>query len=83
MLSVVSLTGVGEDIMSNATYCKIVTRVTDFSLEEAFAKTFNELKPYDGFAGAIAIDNKGNVYHQDSHPSMVSPLTATFEVSNN
>jgi L-asparaginase len=26
------------------------------SLEEAFAKTFNELKPYDGFAGAIAID---------------------------
>jgi L-asparaginase len=68
----VSLTGVGEDIVSNATAAKIVTRVTDgFSLQEAFAKTFNELKPYDGFAGAIAIDNQGNMFHQDSHPSMV------------
>ena len=68
----VSLTGVGEDIVSNATAAKIVTRVTDgFSLESAFEKTFNELKPYDGFAGAIAIDTKGNVFHQDSHPSMV------------
>jgi L-asparaginase len=68
----VSLTGVGEDIVSNATAVKIVTRVTDgFTLEKAFEKTFEELKPYDGFAGAIAIDNKGNIYHQDSHPSMV------------
>ena len=68
----VSLTGVGEDIVSNATAAKIVTRVTDgFSLEKAFEKTFEELKPYDGFAGAIAIDYKGNIYHQDSHPSMV------------
>ena len=68
----VSLTGVGEDIVSNATAAKIVTRVTDgFSLEDAFTKTFSELKPYDGFAGAIAIDNQGNVFHQDSHPSMV------------
>lgn len=68
----VSLTGVGEDIVSNATAAKIVTRVTDgFSLEKAFAKTFEELKPYDGFAGAIAIDSKGNIMHQDSHPSMV------------
>ena len=68
----VSLTGVGEDIVSNATAAKIVTRVTDgFTLEKAFEKTFAELKPYDGFAGAIAIDNKGNMFHQDSHPSMV------------
>jgi L-asparaginase len=68
----VSLTGVGEDIVSNATAAKIVTRVTDgFLLHEAFAKTFNELRSYDGFAGAIAIDNKGNMFHQDSHPSMV------------
>jgi L-asparaginase len=68
----VSLTGVGEDIVSNATAAKIVTRVTDgFSLQEAFTKTFNELKPYDGFAGAIAIDNQGNMFYQDSHPSMV------------
>ncbi len=68
----VSLTGVGEDIVSGAVAAKIVTRVTDgFSLEKAFEKTFAELKPYDGFAGAIAIDKNGNVYHQDSHPSMV------------
>ena len=68
----VSLTGVGEDIVSGAVAAKIVTRVTDgFSLKEAFAKTFSELKPFDGFAGAIAIDKDGNIYHQDSHPSMV------------
>lgn len=76
----VSLTGVGEDIVSNATAAKIVTRVTDgFSLKDAFAKTFNELTPYDGFAGAIAIDSKGNVFHQDSHPSMVF---ASFDGEN-
>ena len=76
----VSLTGVGEDIVSNATAAKIVTRVTDgFSLEKAFEKTFKELKPYDGFAGAIAIDNKGNMFHQDSHPSMVF---ASFDGEN-
>ena len=68
----VSLTGVGEDIVSGAVAAKIVTRVTDgFSLEEAFAKTFTELKPFDGFAGAIAIDKDGTIFHQDSHPSMV------------
>ena len=68
----VSLTGVGEDIVSNATAAKIVTRVTDgFSIADAFTKTFDELLPYDGFAGAIAIDSLGNMYHQDSHPSMV------------
>jgi L-asparaginase len=56
--------------MSNAT-AKIATRVTDgFTLEEAFAKTFEELKSYD-FAGAIAIDSKGTIFHHDSHPSMV------------
>ena len=71
-LCAVSLTGVGEDIVSNATAAKIVTRVTDgFSLQDAFGKTFEELKPYDGFAGAIAIDHNGNVFHQDSHPKMV------------
>lgn len=68
----VSCTGVGEDIVSNATSAKIVTRVTDgMNLKEAFDKTFAELKTIDGFAGAIAIDNKGNIYHQDSHPTMV------------
>ena len=76
----VSLTGVGEDIVSNATAAKIVTRVTDgFSLQDAFSKTFSELKPYDGFAGAIAIDDHGNMWHQDSHPSMVF---ASFDGEN-
>ncbi len=76
----VSLTGVGEDIVSNATAAKIVTRVTDgFSLDKAFEKTFAELKPYDGFAGAIAIDKNGNMFHQDSHPSMVF---ASFDGEN-
>ena len=76
----VSLTGVGEDIVSGAVAAKIVTRVTDgFSLEKAFEKTFAELKPFDGFAGAIAIDKKGNIFHQDSHPSMVF---ASFDGEN-
>ena len=68
----VSLTGVGEDIVSGAVAAKIVTRVTDgFSIENAFAKTFTELLPFDGFAGAIGIDHKGTIYHQNSHPTMV------------
>ncbi|KFF12332.1 asparaginase [Chryseobacterium soli] len=68
----VSCTGVGEDIVSNATAAKIVTRVTDgLSLEQAFNKTFAELKTIDGFAGAIAIDKEGTIYHQDSYPTMV------------
>ncbi len=76
----VSLTGVGEDIVSGAVAAKIVTRVTDgFSLKDAFAKTFQELKPFDGLAGAIAIDKDGNMFHQDSHPSMVF---ASFDGEN-
>lgn len=68
----VSCTGVGEDIVSGAIAAKIVTRVTDeMSIQNAFEKTFDELKPYDGFAGAIGIDSKGNIFHLDSHPSMV------------
>ncbi|MBW8522517.1 isoaspartyl peptidase/L-asparaginase [Chryseobacterium chendengshani] len=76
----VSCTGVGEDIVSNATATKIVTRVTDgMDLEEAFSKTFTELKKIDGFAGAIAIDQSGNLYHKDSHPTMVF---ASFDGEN-
>ncbi len=68
----VSLTGVGEDIVSGAVASKIVTRVTDgFSIQKAFEKTFDELKPFDGFAGAIGIDKFGTIFHQDSHPRMV------------
>jgi L-asparaginase len=76
----VSITGVGEDIVSGAVAAKIVTRVTDgFSMQDAFAKTFQELKPIDGFAGAIAIDKNGTIFHQDSHPSMVF---ASFDGKN-
>ena len=68
----VSCTGVGEDIVSGAVAIKIVTRVTDgLSLDEACKKTFAELTPFDGFAGAIALDKHGNLFHIDSHPRMV------------
>ncbi len=68
----VSCTGVGEDIVSGAVAIKIVTRVTDGqSLKHACEKTFAELIPFDGFAGAIAINNAGEIFHIDSHPSMV------------
>lgn len=76
----VSTTGVGEDIVSGAVAAKIVTRVTDgMPIAKAFEKTFRELRPFDGFAGAIAIDSKGNIFHQDSHPSMVF---ASFDGKN-
>lgn len=81
----VSCTGVGEDIVSAAVATKIVTRVTDgMAMADAFSKTFGELKPYDGFAGAIAIDRSGTIYHQDSHPKMVfaSFDGETFDVFN-
>ena len=81
----VSCTGVGEDIVSNATAAKIVTRVTDgMTLQKAFEKTFQELKEIDGFAGAIAIDKDGNILHQDSYPTMVfaSYDGENFEVFN-
>src|SRR5690606_6258378 len=65
----VSCTGVGEDIVSNATAAKIVTRVTDgLTIADAFKKPFTELSANNGIAGAIGIDRDGNVYHQDSHP---------------
>lgn len=71
-LCAVSCTGVGEDIVSNATAAKIAVRVSDgMQINEAFEKTFNELKEIGGFAGAIAIDRDGNIFHQDSHPTMV------------
>jgi len=68
----VSCTGVGEDIIRVALATKIVTRVTDgFDMEEAYRRSFDELKSFDGFAGAIALDREGNFGHADSHPSMV------------
>lgn len=68
----ISCTGVGEDIVSAGLSVKIVTRVTDgMSLEEASRKSFEEMKPYDGFAGIIGITANGEVFHCDSHPYMV------------
>lgn len=68
----ISCTGVGEDIVSGAIAVKIATRVADgFSLPDAGNKTFSELKPFNGFAGAIGVSSKGEVYHCDSHPYMV------------
>ncbi len=68
----VSCTGVGEDIVNAALASKIVTRVTDgISLKDAVEKSFSELKKFDGFAGVICIDSKGNFYHKDSFPYMV------------
>ncbi len=68
----ISCTGVGEDIVSAGLAVKIVTRVTDgMSLEHASKKSFEELKPFDGFAGIIGITSGGEIYHCDSHPYMV------------
>lgn len=68
----ISCTGVGEDIVSGAVAAKIVTRVTDGkTIEEAFSKTFDELLPFDGFAGAIGLDANGNWFWQYSHPKIV------------
>ena len=62
----------GEDIISGAIASKIVTRVTDQQgLESAFKKTFNELEEINGFAGAIGLDSKGNMFCQESHPKVV------------
>ena len=75
----ISCTGVGEDIVSGALAAKIVTRVTDgFSLQAACEKSFAELKVFDGFAGVIGIASTGEIYHCDSHPTMV---WASFDVN--
>jgi L-asparaginase len=68
----ISCTGVGEDIVSGAVATKIGVRMADgFEIGAAVEKTFKELAEFDGFAGAIVLDMKGNFYHKDSHPSMV------------
>ena len=75
----ISCTGVGEDIVSVALAAKIVTRVTDgFNLKAACDKSFAELRVFDGFAGVIGITSTGEIYHYDSHPTMV---WASFDVN--
>ncbi len=71
----ISCTGVGEDIVSGAIAAKIAVRVTDgMPLAQATDKTLNELSPYEGFAGVIALSARGDVYHADTHPYMVWAL---------
>ncbi|WP_462267240.1 isoaspartyl peptidase/L-asparaginase [Mucilaginibacter sp.] len=68
----ISCTGVGEDIVSGAVAAKIAVRVTDgMALAQAVDKTLAELKPYNGFAGVVALSASGEVYHADTHPYMV------------
>ncbi len=75
----ISCTGVGEDIVSGGLAAKIVTRVTDgATLKAACDKSFAELKVFDGFAGVIGITSAGEIYHCDSHPTMV---WASFDVN--
>ncbi|MCR5862051.1 isoaspartyl peptidase/L-asparaginase [Flavobacterium sp. J372] len=73
----ISCTGTGEDIVNNALAAKIVVRVTDgFTIEEAFEKSFNELKEVDGDAGAIGLDKDGRFYQQNSKAKV---CYATFD----
>lgn len=68
----ISCTGVGEDIVSAALASTIAARVTDgLPLATACQKTLHEVKTFAGFAGIIAISEKGEVYHTDTHPYMV------------
>ena len=68
----VSCTGVGEDIVSAALASSIVFRISDGATPDtAIQKSFHDLSLINGFAGAIGIDQKGNVFHRDSHPYMV------------
>lgn len=76
----ISCTGVGEDIVSGGLATKIVTRVTDgMSLKSAFEKSFSELKPFNGFAGAIGVAKNGEVFFLESHPKIVY---ASFDGKN-
>jgi len=71
----ISCTGVGEDIVSGSVASKIVTRVTDgMPISMATDKTFDELKPFNGFAGIVGISADGHIYHADTHPYMVWAL---------
>lgn len=72
----ISCTGMGEDIVSASLAAAIGVRVTDgMTLEIAFKKSFEELAQFDGFAGAIGLTAQGEVFHLDSHPSMVYAWT--------
>lgn len=65
--SAVSCTGVGEQIMEEGLALRISTRVRDgLSLQDAFAKTFLEVKYSRKRMGAIGVDASGNLFWQTS-----------------
>ena len=67
----ISVTGIGEDIVDTALAAKIVTRVTDgMSIQDAFVKSFDELREIKGLAGAIGIDKNGAFMVQHSEPAI-------------
>ncbi len=58
----VSATGIGEDIIDEGLAIKIATRVRDgSSLENAFQRSFREVRGRGRKMGAIGLDGKGNV----------------------
>ena len=52
--------------MQNSYSCNRWSKYTS-----AFNNTFTELNEIDGFAGAIGIDSKGNMFWKESHPKIV------------
>lgn len=60
----VSATGIGEEIMDQGLAVKIAARLADgMELEEAFGKTFAEVRKSGHRMGAIGLDRRGNVSH--------------------
>lgn len=59
----VSATGIGEEIMEEGLAIKIVTRVRDgLRLQQAFRRTFKEVREAAKKMGAVGLDRKGNVF---------------------
>ena len=58
----VSATGIGEEIIDEGLAIKIATRIRDgLTLQQAFTKTFRELKNRFRKIGAVGLDTKGRV----------------------
>lgn len=58
----ISATGIGEDIIDEGLAIKIATRIRDgLSLEDAFQRSFREVRARKRKMGAIGLDRKGNV----------------------
>jgi L-asparaginase len=60
-----SATGIGEEIIDQGLAVKIATRVRDgASLEEAFRRTFQEVKARGHRIGAVGLDSRGNLAYR-------------------